>query len=390
MKRLKLFSIFIGILLFSAVSFSTLAGAQSFRTGDNVDVAKGEVVNQTLFMAGTDITIDGEVFGDVFCAGETITINGDIHGDVLCAGRSINIKGTVDGDVRVAGQTIDQSSRVSGNVTVAGQTYRLEDSGSIGQDLIMGASKATLNGKVDRDVALDGQNLLIAGRVGRNVKGNIENLRVASIGNIVGDIDFTSPNELSKDEGAMIGGQVIHNQPQAKGRHFGVFGTSIGFLIYLFLAMLLTALVLIGLIPRAIQSSVGIALDKPFRTFLYGLLASFVIPIAIILLLISVFGIPLAILLTLLWIVIIMLSGPFTGYYLGKVLLPDTHKPAVVMLIGSSILLALYFIPVVSFFALLFAYWLGLGMIITDLFNRLRAQTPVVATTKTSKKSLKK
>jgi hypothetical protein len=109
---------------------------------------------------------------------------------------------------------------------------------------------------------------------------------------------------------------------------------------------------------------------------LVGFLASWSIPLVLIILGFTFIGIPLMILIGLIWLVIIMLSGPFTAYYIGRLLMPN-RSALLTMFIGSVVLLALYFIPFVGFIALVAAYWLGTGMILLELLRR--RQQPVDA-----------
>jgi hypothetical protein len=40
------------------------------------------------------------------------------------------------------------------------------------------------------------------------------------------------------------------------------------------------------------------------------------------------------------------------------------------MLVGASLLLVIYFIPVIGFLALLSAWWIGSGMLLLEVFHR--------------------
>jgi uncharacterized membrane protein len=75
-------------------------------------------------------------------------------------------------------------------------------------------------------------------------------------------------------------------------------------------------------------------------------------------------------LLGLMWLVIIMLSGPFTAYYIGRLLFSSARSVLLTMFVGSIVLLVLYFIPVLGVFVLLGVYWLGTGMILLELMRR--------------------
>ncbi len=48
--------------------------AADFRSGNEVTVASGEVINDDLYVAGGNLRIDGTVNGDLLAAGGTVTI----------------------------------------------------------------------------------------------------------------------------------------------------------------------------------------------------------------------------------------------------------------------------------------------------------------------------
>lgn len=354
------------------VAWANLASAHSFRAGNNVTVGQEQAVQQSLFMSGRTIDISSEVFGDIFCAGQNITISGKVHGDIICAGQSINIRGTVDGDLRLAGQNITIGAAVTGSATVVSQTFTLDSTGSIEGDVSLGATDATINGTVGRDIAAGTETLIISGEVGRNITATVTTLRLESDATIAGTIDYTSKNELDRSNDAKVGGEITRSEPteSTSSKQGAVFGFSIWWFVYWFFAMLVTALVLVLLFPRIFQTTTNRDLPWPWKSLLAGLVASLVVPVLFVVLAITFVGLPLAFLLALLWLVVLILSGPFFAYYLGQLLLRQARHPLLVMLVGAVTLLVLYFIPIVGIIVLLLALWTGSGMILREAFRR--------------------
>src|SRR4030065_1178885 len=64
------------------------------RSGDTVTIDSGEVVDDDLYLAGSNIIIDGTVNGDVFAVGQTVAINGKVNGAVTLAAQSVIIRVT--------------------------------------------------------------------------------------------------------------------------------------------------------------------------------------------------------------------------------------------------------------------------------------------------------
>lgn len=355
------------LLALSFVGYVGLANAHDFRSGTNVVVEGSEKIDHTLFAAGNSVNVSSEVFGDVFCAGQTVTISGTVHGDVICAGQTVTVSGTVDGDVRLAGQSITVGGKVAGNATIAGQSFTLSSTASIGGDVTLGSADGNLSGTIGRDIAAGGGNLVIANAVGRDIKGNIENLRLSSGARVQGNIDFTSSKDLEKANGAIVAGKVTRTEAskeESKG------GFEIKWFIYCLLALLTAAMALTLLFPRMLHNVTSRAFPRPWKALFTGFVASLAVPVFLIVIAITVVGLPLAIMGGLVWLAVAMLSGPIFGYYLGRIILKKSRQPLLIMLVGASALVLLYFIPIIGLIALLIAFWGGAGMLLLELFHR--------------------
>lgn len=372
MRKLKIcLGLSVAVIAVS-IALTGLVDAHVFRTGENVTIDQSQKIEHTLFASGKTVNIGSEVYGDVFCGGQTVTITGIVHGDVICAGQTVSITGNVDGDVRLAGQTVTIGASVKGNATIASQSFIVEPGGVIAGDVTLGSGDGTFNGTVGRDIAVSSGHVIINGKVGREVRGNIENLELSSGAQIGSNINFTSQKEIVKAEGATIGGTVTRNDVSAqdKSQKDSLFAFSIGWFIYWFLAMMLIAMILAFLFPRLLQAVTNRAVPRPWKALLVGFLAGIAVPVILIVLAITTVGIPLALIVGLVWLVIVLLSGPFSGYYLGRLILKNSRNPLLIMLAGGSVLSVVYFIPFIGFIAIVLALWTGSGMILLELFRR--------------------
>jgi cytoskeletal protein CcmA (bactofilin family) len=361
------------VAVFAALGLVRVASAYSIHSGDNVTLSQNGPINDTVYTAGRTVDINNEVFGDVFCAGQNITVSGTVHGDVLCAGQTVTINGTVDGDVRLAGQTVTLSAKVGGNATIGGQSFVMDSQSVIGGDITTGATDATLNGKIGRDLVIGSGTVNVNNVVGRNIKAQSETMKLLSGARIGGNIELVSKNDITKDPAAIVSGTISHTQPKqdvAKSKHFALFGFGILWFLYWFGAMLLTAMVLVLITPRLFNSVTNRALPAPWKALLVGFVACMIMPIVIILTALSLIGLPLAFMLGLLWLVVLLLSGPVFAYYLGRLVLRRSTKPLLIMLVGSTILIVLYFIPILGILAVLAALWTGTGMLLLEVLRR--------------------
>lgn len=384
MRRAKY--LLIGLLfLLPVIGWLGVAHAQSFHSGDNVTVAADETVNDTLYATGKTIDIAGTVNGDVFCFGQDITVSATVHGDVICAGQSVSVTGKVSGDVRLAGQDVTLGGTVDGNASVAGQTFTESSHARVGRDISIGSQTATLNGPVGRDLAASARNVTVNNSVGRNVQANVRKLSLGSNASIGGSVDYTSNDGLARSKGAVVAGSITRSSPKAGHvRPGAIVAVNFFMALFVFVAFLLIALLLVLFMPRTFHMAAETARGHLLRTFLVGFVASIVVPVVLVALLFTVVGIPLALFAGLVWLVMVLLSGSFAAYLLGRLLLQGSTNNAIwIMLLGGAVLLILYFVPFLGVITSLLALWFGLGTILQQFAHMPRPRYDMaVANTK--------
>ncbi len=364
-----------GLLLFlPMVLWVGVARAQSFKTGDNITVGAKETVDSSLYTAGRNIDIAGQVNGDVFCAGQSVTISGKVDGDVICAGQTVNISGTVTGDVRIAGQSVTMAADVQGNLSAAAQSFSLTSGAKVGRDATVGGSDVTLNGNIGRDLIAGGANVIMSSAVGRNVTSNAENLKIQRRGSIGGNLTYTSANQASIDSQAQIKGASSWNKVQPKQHktsYSRVFAFQFGFGIVAIISLLAVSLALVLIFPGLFRQTSTRAMAAPFKTLLTGILAGLAAPVVILALMMTLIGIPLGLLVMLAWMLVLFLSGPFFGYMLGSLILRNQTNAVLVMIVGSLVVLVAYLIPILGLFMLIAVVWMGTGMILREIYHRV-------------------
>jgi cytoskeletal protein CcmA (bactofilin family) len=369
MKRIKLLVAGILVLaIFPLLGIALTANAQSFRTGNNITVPSNRTVDSTLYATGNNIDVAGTVQGDVICAGQSINISGTVTGDVLCAGQSVHIDGTIEGNIRIAGQNVTVSGSVGRNANIVAQNATTDSGSKIGGDIGIVAQNSNINGSIGRDLAAASGSATVNNTVGRNIHANVNQLTLQSEAQVQGYIDYTSSNNLDRQNGTEVNGRITRHEPPAGQGDISWVGLGWAFTLYVVISMLIVALVLVLLMPRAFQTAANTALASMGKTILIGIAASILVPIIIVALMFTLIGIPLGILLLLAWLVILFLSGPFAAYLLGRLILRDSARNAVlVMLLGAVVLIILYLIPFLNILVLLLALWFGVGMILQAL-----------------------
>lgn len=363
MKRGKLLLVAL-LAAVPVLGFAITANAQSFESGNNVTVPPDKTINSTLYSAGNNIEVAGTIDGDVFCAGQNVTISGTVNGDVICGAQTIHISGTVNGSIRVAAQSVTISGTITDNASIIAQTVTADSRSNIKNDAGIAGATVILNGAIGRDLATSGSSVTLNGAIGRNVQASSQDIALGRSAVVDGNVEYTSQNKLDQAPGAQVKGKVVHHTPEQKQSKKALGFISL-FGLYVFLAMLFTALILVLLFPQIFHTAAENTRASMLRTLLVGFLTSIVVPVVLLILAFTVIGIPLAIIGTLVWLIVLALSGPFAAYLLGRLILDGRATNAILtMLLGAVILLVLYLIPFLNFFVLLLALWFGIGMIV--------------------------
>lgn len=365
--KIKLMSL-LAIAMLPVFALVATASAQTFRSSETAAIESQESVDGSAWIAGSDVDVAGDVNGDLFCAGQNVTVSGTVYGDVLCSGQTVKITGAVAGDVRVAGQTVSINGDVGGSVTAMGQTVSLESDAIVSRDVSLTGQSLRLNGQVGRDVLLAGTTAVVSSNIGGDVHATVDDLALTDSASISGGIVYTSPNKLVQADGAVVSGSVTYNE--AKQDDIVTPALGVSFAALMGLMMLFSALAIAMLFPKALHRTTepGVqSFPKALLALGIGLIAGIVMPFIVLLLVATIIGIPLAIVLGVAWMLVVLLSGAVSAYYLGRVLWRKQGNAIITMLFGAVLLILLLLLPIINIFVYLFAVWYGIGAILIRL-----------------------
>jgi cytoskeletal protein CcmA (bactofilin family) len=267
--------------------------AADVRSGGTINIAADEVIDEDVYIAGSNITINGTINGDLVAAGGTITVNGTIDGSVLAACGTFNLNGKVNSSVRCATGAINIDGEIGKDLVVAAGDLNMADSAIVEGDILLGANTATISGTVMGDI-----------------DAAVSRLTLSSSANITGYLSYTSDNEVNKESGAQIGGEVTHKLPP-RSNPFITW-------IITFLMALVTGIVIILIFPRRTTAITDSIRTRPWSSLGWGALILFLTPVAIMILLITVVGIPLGLIALLLYGAAIYLSQIPIALFIGR------------------------------------------------------------------------
>ncbi|HEY6736372.1 MAG TPA: hypothetical protein VI322_01510 [Candidatus Saccharimonadia bacterium] len=299
----------VGVVVALAVPATALA--MSTATGTTVSVPAGETRSGTYFAAGSNITVAGTIDGDLVCAGNNVTVTGTVHGDVICAGELVDISGTVDGSVRVAGQNVTLEGPVGRNVTAFGQAISAKPALAVAGDAGFFGQVVRVDGKVAKDVYGGAQQLTLAGESGK-VAVAVGQLFLADSAKVNGDLWYTGQSASTFDH-SKVTGTVTYAPVHRPASAEAAAAASVAWRIYWLAASLLTAFVLLALVPHRVRRLVDTMLDQAGPSIGWGAVIVLAGPFTMFLLTLTVIGLPLALLFGVIMLTALYLSPIMAG-----------------------------------------------------------------------------
>ncbi|NHF59613.1 hypothetical protein FK220_009695 [Flavobacteriaceae bacterium TP-CH-4] len=299
------------LILFLGLLFPLAAVAQ-YESSKQKTISEKQY--DDLYRAGDTVNIDATVAGDVVIAGGILTVRDTVEQDLIMAGGEILVKGYVGDDIRTAGGTLTIDSEIGDDVIIAGGKVLLTENAVVhgnlinfSGDIVMnGAVKGSvrsysgeleMNGTVGKGAQLYGEEITINGEIFGESKIAAEQIRIGNEAvfrdNVTywsadSDVDFK--NSL-RGATASFSEELKGERDEFNGKGFGI--AAIGFWIFYLLSALLVLLLLNWAFGDFFYSAVEYLENVPLKSFGYGLVYLFGVPVLILIAFIIVIGIPL-------------------------------------------------------------------------------------------------
>ncbi|MBI2051009.1 MAG: polymer-forming cytoskeletal protein [Parcubacteria group bacterium] len=287
-----------------------------------------------------EVRVPEEGARDVVAAGGVVDINNPVAQDVLALGGTVIIQSQVSGDVRLAGKRVVIASDISGNAAVLAQTVEIRPGSTIAGSMEIRAKDVVIEGTILGDAHIAAETLLQNGTIG---------------------------GELTHDP---IGTPGYERSPIAWFfRIISLFG------------MLVTGLVLVSVTPLLVRYMVRESIKNPGRDILWGVAALALVPIAALVLSLTVIGFPLGVILGTSLFVALYIAKILVGIALGTYLIgafrgrEEAQKASLLwtMVLGIAVLWLVIGIPSIGWLLKLVALVWGLGMLVRLGFRLFKA-----------------
>jgi hypothetical protein len=306
--------------------------AEAFRmqSGNNVIISKP--VYENLYVAGGTVTINAPIYGDLIMTGGNVTLNDTVTNDVLVAGGTVTINGYVGEDVRSAGGQISIRKGIGGELFVSGGRIETDREAFVNKGAVITGGNIIINGRIKGNTTAYGGTIAFNGTAENAVDfrgGEIEingtvmgkstlAAQKISIGNeasLNDDVRYWNQKGKLDFKQSLKNGNAFFDTAleMSTGQwYFLGFATIVGLLWYIGMALLMIALIQY-LFSRTMQKAAEAVFIRKAKSLGYGLLFLIGVPVAIIILMITVIGIPVAFTLLFAYITIILLGTIITS-----------------------------------------------------------------------------
>jgi cytoskeletal protein CcmA (bactofilin family) len=330
------------------------------QTGDRPPMHEA-VIAGDYFGAGANASPANPVEGDAFIAGAQVELAKPVYGDALIGGGSVSVGARIGGDLYATGGRVTVDAPVSGNIRLAGGQIEITRHGSIAGKTTLAGGRVTVLGKAGRQLVVFAEHVTLDGDVAGNATIASRSLSIGPNAHVSGKLTYRGTMPAQIDPEAVIGGGINYlnfdfddetYQPVAR---VVAWVGAIAFTVGLFLIGMIA--IIMAPVSTAHMSRLGRA--RPISSLALGLVTIACLPIAVILLMLTVVGIPFAFMLLLAWPMILIF-----GYLAGVMAVSDAVAGPSADARGRRIFLLAMGLGIMLLFARVpFAGWL-IGMLL--------------------------
>lgn len=251
----------------------------------DVTVGAGEIqildtIREDLIVGGGRVRVDGVIGDDIRCGGGEVKIFGNVLGDVIvgCGTLEIGPDVVVYGDLVIAGGEVRISGTVKGSIIMAGGEVSFD--GIAEKDVEIRGGEVTLDGDIRGPAKLAAKEIVL--------RSNAQFAQDVRYWQVDGELDFTG--HLRGDASAVYDTSLKQDMEKYDNKWFSKgFGV---FSVYRFFAGAVLVALLLWLFHSFFRRSGAGLPDQWINRFGTGILYFIGVPVAAILLFITLIGIP--------------------------------------------------------------------------------------------------
>jgi cytoskeletal protein CcmA (bactofilin family) len=345
-----------------------------------------------LFIGGGSLTVRVPVKGDLFAAGGSIDVDTPVAGDAVMAGGRLRVGSDVGRNIYAAGGHVSVLGKVGGNARMAGGQVEIAPQAEVAGNVTVTGGTVQLRGAIKGHVQAAGGQLLIDGPVAGDVIATSGRVTLGPAARIAGKLRYRSGSPLEQDPAAQVAGGVEQLLPSLRSgddkaravqaaleareheRRFSnpVRAWTVG--------LMLVAALLLALLPGVSAKVARTWRERSGRSLLAGFVVLVCVPVAVLLLFITIIGIPAGLAIVLAYLALLPVAYVASAVGAGDWALQrwqPQRSAATLWRIGAAclallVLALLGWVPVLGWVIAFLALLAGLGAVVLQ-FTAWRA-----------------
>lgn len=369
-------------LSFFGCSFSTLCAESDASAKEKLVIHAHETHHGDYFAMGNNVEISGTVVGDVYVLATQVYIDGHVTGDVLVCAANAEISGVIDQNIRLVGGQATISGDIGNNVTVVGGNVYLASSGKIQGNLVCIGGSVEAASQIQGEATIAASYLRVSGQIGQQLSAYVGNLRITSKATIAKDLEYRSSGDADIDPHAVIGGKVVHHLSlvhrlfKEGWLHKLFVGSRVAGILMNFTYSFVIGWILLKLFPRNVDQAMKELSNYPLKALGFGMMLLALLPLASLILLMTILGVPFALTLLTLNVITFYTAKIISILWASQAIFRRFHmqvtKPKA-LAAGLLVYFLLIPIPYVGLLLVLMALLFGLGAGALSGLRRRRA-----------------
>lgn len=346
--------LFLICMLLVPVSFANAECSDYFNVDNNC-----EEINHSVFVADENVNYNHQVNGISFLAGNNVSAS-NVSDYSFVAGNSVTYTGFTKNDLFVAGNIVNLSNSSDDKIVA-------------GRDLFAVGNLVTINNDIQGNAFLAGNVITLKNvTINGDLNINADKLVIDSTAKVNGTINYNSDMTFENKD-VLNANEMVSYENDIKNYSSSMTDSVMPWLMFLIM-IIVFAFVINLMFPKLHDklNEPNVDVKSEILSSLWGFVAMFIIPIAIIILLISIIGIEVAGFIGLCYLMLLMLSIVAASMILGNRVLNNlfhlNSNSYLNILFGVVILKLISIIPYVGEFIYFIAFIYGMGKLL-ELFK---------------------
>lgn len=268
------------------------------------------------YAAGERVDVARPMDGDVVVAGRTVTIGEAVGGDILAAGWQVSLTAPARDDVRIAASSVSIDAPVTGDLTVAGGDVTTGPRTQVSGRAWLTGDVVRVQGVFDRDLQIAGRSVVVGGEIRQPLRVVAEQLEVLPGARLLAPVSYRGVAPAVVAAGAEVSTPIAFERIERRDAENARAWPAVSTLLFV-VHLLLVGMLVVFLAPTFEPSVVGALRARPWQSLLAGFALLVSVPVAAVLLVLSVFGLPLGLALGMVFTMALFAAVLATAFVIG-------------------------------------------------------------------------